>query len=148
MEQTHIVKSFDKDMGGIEDLLLEMGGLVETQLADATKVLLRRDLELGIVTRKKDKRINELEHEVHERAVRLLALRQPMADDLRTIIAFIKVSANLERIGDYAKNMAKRTTVLAQTAPIGGSENTLKRMSLMVQEMISEVLDAFILWMQ
>lgn len=140
----HIVKAFDKDISGVEGLLLEMGGLVETQLNDATTVLLRRDLELANEVRKKDRQINELEHEIHERAVRLLALRQPMADDLRTTVAFMKVSANLERIGDYAKNIAKRTRVLAETKPIGASENTLKRMSKMVQTMIHDALEAFV----
>jgi len=140
----HIVRAFDKDLGGIEGLLLEMGGMVEAQLSDATTVLLRRDTELGAVVRKKDKRINELEHEINERAVRLLALRQPMADDLRVIVGFMKVATNLERIGDYAKNIAKRTKVLAKTQSVGASENTLKRMSNMVQSMISDALDAFI----
>jgi len=140
----HIVKAFDKDIGGVEGLLLEMGGMVEAQLSDATTVLLKRDTELGAEVRKKDKRINELEHEIHERAVRLLALRQPMADDLRVIVGFMKVAANLERIGDYAKNIAKRTKVLAKTQAVGASENTLKRMSNLVQAMINDALDAFI----
>ena len=144
MAHTHIVHSFDDDLDKIEGLLLEMGGLVEAQINDAATALLRRDTELGARVRKVDKRINALELEINERAVRLLALRQPMAEDLRVIVAIMKVSGNLERIGDYAKNIAKRTKVLAQIPPVGSSANTIKRMTAMVQEMVGMVLDAFI----
>jgi phosphate transport system protein len=76
--------------------------------------------------------------------VRLLALRQPMAEDLRIIVAVMKVAANLERIGDYAKNIAKRSSVLIGAPPVGSSANTLKRMNKLVTDMINDVLDAFI----
>jgi len=144
MANTHIVHSFDDDLEQIEGLLLEMGGLVETQIADATEALLSRNMELGKKVRKVDKRINALELEINERSVRLLALRQPMAEDLRIIVAIMKVSANLERIGDYAKNIAKRNKVLAQAPPIGSSGNTIKRMTAIVQEMVRQALNAFI----
>jgi len=144
MESTHIVQAFDKDLEDIEALLLEMGGQVESLLADATKALVRSDRELGDMVRKNDGRVDILEQKINEKAVRLLALRQPMAEDLRIIVAIMKVSANLERMGDYAKNIAKRSSVLALTAPPGSATSTLKRMSDMVQSMISDVLDAFI----
>jgi len=144
MTNSHIVQSFDDDLRQIEGLLLEMGGLVEAQINDATDALLHRDMELGKKVRKVDKRINALEVEINERAVRLLALRQPMAEDLRIIVAIMKVSANLERIGDYAKNIAKRNKVLALTQPIGSSAKTIKRMTAIVQEMVSQALNAFI----
>ena len=144
MVNTHIVHAFDKDLKKIEGLLLEMGGLVESQIFNAMKALIERDIALGEEVRKKDKRIDALEHKISEKTVRLLALRQPMADDLRMIVAIMKVSASLERIGDYAKNIAKRLTVLVQVPPIGSSEKTLRRMSDMVQHMVSDVLDSFL----
>jgi phosphate transport system protein len=144
METQHIVKSFDSDLGQIESTLLEMGGLVETQIADSVTSLVQRDNELAEKVRAGDKRIDALEVKVDDLSIRLLALRQPMAEDLRSVICALKVSANLERIGDYAKNIAKRTSVLANWQPTGSSLNTIKRMSTMVQVMVHDVLDAYV----
>jgi len=144
MESTHIVHSFDRDLEKIKGLLLEMGGLVETQLTDATTALVNRDAKLGRQVKKSDKPINLLEQEINEKSVRLLALRQPMAADLRIIVAIMKAAANLERIGDYAKNIAKRTSVVIKCPPVGSAANTLNRMNNLVIEMINDVLEAFI----
>jgi len=144
MDKEHIVKSFDEDLQQIEGLLLEMGGLVEAQMSDAMMALMHRDTELAEKVRTGDRKIDALELEINEKAVRTLALRQPVADDLRSVVAILKVSASLERIGDYAKNMAKRTSVLAKVPPVGNSVNTIQRMSQMVQTMVSQVLDAFV----
>ena len=138
MDSQHIVKSFDSDLGQIESVLLEMGGLVETQIVDAVKSLVQRDMELGEKVRGADKKIDELEIKVDDLSIRLLALRQPMAEDLRSVICALKVSSNLERIGDYAKNIAKRSSVIA-TAPAADSAiNTIQRMSKLVQSMVHE----------
>lgn len=144
MEQTHIVQAFDRDIEKVKTLLLEMGGLVESQLKDSIKSLVTRDLKLGEKVRKADRRINALLQSIDEKAIRLLALRQPMAEDLRMVIAIMKVAANLERIGDYAKNIAKRSSVLVKCPPVGSSASTLQRMNNLVHSMIIEVLDAFI----
>ena len=144
MESSHIVASFDQELGQAETLFLEMGGLVETQIADAAEALVRRDLEQAEKVRSRDREVDALETRIDELAVRLLALRQPMADDLRMIVSTLKVSANLERIGDYAKNVAKRTTVLASSGPIGSSSDTIRRMSRLVREMLTSVLDAYV----
>ena len=144
MEPEHIVKSFDHDLGQIESLLLEMGGLVETQISEAVRALVDRDVELGEKIRANDKRVDELEMQIDELAIRLLALRQPVAGDLRAVICALKVSSNLERIGDYAKNIAKRTSVLAQSNHIGSYGTTIKRMSKLVQDMVRDVLDAYV----
>lgn len=144
MEHKHIVHSFDRDLEKIKGLLLEMGGRAEAQLNDAIIALVSRDAKLGSRVKKSDKSINLLEQKINEKAVRLLALRQPMADDLRIIVAVMKVASNLERIGDYAKNIAKRSSVLIGSPPVGSSANTLKRMNKLVTDMISDVLDAFI----
>jgi len=144
MENTHIVHAFDKDLEKVKDLLLEMGGLVEAQLSQAIKAVVSRDAVLGEKVRKTDRRINLLEHEINEKSVRLLALRQPMAEDLRIIVAVMKAASNLERIGDYAKNIAKRAAVLAKFPPVASATNTLARMNALVHQMIVDVLDAFI----
>ncbi len=144
MEETHIASAFDRDLEKIQGMLIEMGGLVEHALAEATESLVTRDLERAAAVRAGDKAIDALEQKITERCVRLLALRQPMAQDLRMIVAIMKVSGNLERIGDYAKNIAKRLEVLVQMDPVGSSAKTLRRMSALVQAMISDVLDAFI----
>ena len=144
MENLHIVHAFDRDLEKIKGLLLEMGGLVETQLNDAITALVDRDLKLGKQVKKSDQPINRLEQDINEKAVRLLALRQPMAGDLRIIVAVMKAAANLERIGDYAKNIAKRTSVVVTYPPVGSVASTLKRMNNLVTDMINDVLDAFI----
>ena len=144
MEKSHIVTAFDNDLGQIESLLLEMAGRVESQIAEATEALVKRDTELGEKVRSDDERVDRLETEIDELVVRLLTLRQPMADDLRNVITASKVAANLERIGDYAKNIAKRTTVLAQEQPIGPAVGTIKRMSSLTQGMLRDVVDALV----
>ena len=144
MESGHIVKSFDDDLGQIESLLLEMGGLVETQIAEAVRALVDRDVELGEKIRKNDKRVDDLDVQINDLTIRTLALRQPMAEDLRAVVTALKVAANLERIGDYAKNIAKRTSVLAQSPHIGSYSSTIKRMSKLVQDMVRDVLDAYV----
>ena len=144
MEREHIVKSFDKDLGQIESLLLEMGGIVETQISSAVKALVDRDIELGEQVRAQDKRVDDLEMQIDDLAIRLLALRQPVAEDLRAVVCALKVSANLERIGDYSKNIAKRTTVLASGGDINGSAAALRRMAREVERMLRDALDAYI----
>ena len=142
MSSEHIVTSFDDDLKKMENLIAEMGGLVETQIADAMTALLRQDRALGQRVRENDKQIDELESMVDASVVRILALRQPKAQDLRSVIAVLKVAAYLERIGDYAKNIAKRASVLGEFRTIGSSENILKSMTRITQEMLKDVLDA------
>lgn len=144
MNQKHIVKSFDEDLNNIETLIMEMGGFVEKQIIEAATALNRRDTESAAAIIKSDKRIDALESEIDQAVVRILAQRQPMAQDLRAVVVAPKIASNLERIGDYAKNMAKRTAVLARTQPVGASSTTIKRMCAMVQEMVSDVLDAYV----
>jgi len=144
METTHIVKSFDQELGQIESRLLEMGGLVENQIKEAIEGLISRDIRLCEKVRRDDRKVDALEVQTDELAVKLLALRQPMAADLRSVVCALRVSTNLERIGDYAKNIAKRAIILAEEGEIGSSENTIKRMGKMVREMVSDVLDSFI----
>src|SRR3989339_527241 len=143
MEHDHIVKSFDSDLSRLDAIIAEMGGLAERQLADAVEALVRRDIELAQKVIDGDKRIDELESTIDNLTIRVLALRQPMAEDLRVVIVALKMAANLERIGDYAKNVAKRTLILATMDPVGNATQSLQRMASQVQAMIKNVLDAY-----
>lgn len=144
MSNDHIVKSFDEDLNHIESLIIEMGGFVEKQIADAATALSRRDVELADSVIVADKRIDALEADIDVTVVRILAQRQPMAQDLRAVVVAPKIASNLERIGDYSKNIAKRTSVLAKTEPIGSSAATIKRICALVQDMVKDVLDAYV----
>lgn len=143
MEHDHIVTSFDEDLGRLDSIIAEMGGLAERQLTDAIDALNRRDVDLAQKVIETDKRIDDLEEEIDNFTIRVLALRQPMADDLRAVVVALKIAANLERIGDYAKNIAKRTLTLSSMDPVGTASSTIQRMARQVQSMIKNVLDAY-----
>ncbi|MEL6689760.1 MAG: phosphate signaling complex protein PhoU [Pseudomonadota bacterium] len=144
MQEQHIASAFDRDLEALQANIMKMGGLVEASILDAAKALVDRDIELAETVRDSDSAIDALEDIINEDAARVIAMRQPMSSDLRIILAVMKVSGALERIGDYAKNIAKRTTVLAETPPINGSDQSLKRMAREVETMLRDVLDAFI----
>ncbi len=144
MENTHIVKSFDRDLTQIENMILEMGGMVENQIMLSINALIVRDEDLAKTVRAADKPIDALESAIDENSIRILALRQPLASDLRHVVCAMKVASNLERIGDYCKNIAKRTVALSGHDSVGSSEKTLKRMGQLVQQMVRDVLDAYV----
>lgn len=148
MENEHIVTSFDADLKSLNHLIAQMGGIAESQLAQAVECLVVRDDRLAERVREKDKELDALENEVHMKAVTLLGMRQPAAgdpgtDDLRTVITAFQTASALERIGDYARNIAKRSTVLNQMPAMSGPVSAVVRMSKLVQGMISDVLDAW-----
>ena len=138
----HTVKSYDEELNQMTGTILRMGGMVEQQLAEAITALVKRDPELAARDIQDDKPVDRLEHEVDHLVMRLLALRQPMAVDLRLITASLKISSDLERIGDYAANVAKRAGALSQVEPMRPVV-VIPRMSLIVQGMIKDVLDAY-----
>ncbi|SDN33218.1 phosphate transport system protein [Lutimaribacter pacificus] len=140
----HIVSSFDRDLEAIQARILKMGGLVEEAILEAARSLEERDEELAEKVRKSDRAIDELEEMINEDAARVIALRAPTAVDLRVVLSVMKISGNLERIGDYAKNMAKRTGVLVQMPAINGAHSALRRMAREVQLMLKDALDAYI----
>jgi phosphate transport system protein len=144
IEDQHIASVFDRDLEAIQAQIMKMGGLVEASIRDSAKSLDDRDEELAEEVRKADKAIDALEEMINEEAARVLALRSPIARDLRLILSVIKISANLERIGDYAKNMAKRTSVLSQMAQVNDSTGALKRMAREVELMLKDALDAYV----
>ncbi|MYM53927.1 phosphate signaling complex protein PhoU [Thalassovita mangrovi] len=144
MTESHIVKSFDRDLEAVQAQIMKMGGLVEEAILKASQSLEERDEELAERVRNGDHAIDELETLINENTARLIALRAPAASDLRVILSVMKIAGNLERIGDYAKNMAKRTGVLVQMSPINGSHAALRRMAREVQLMLKDALDAYI----
>jgi len=143
MVAEHIIKSYDQELQRLDNTISEMGGMAETQLAAAIDAVAKRDSDLASEVIENDTKVDELEHEVESLVVRLLALRQPMARDLRQIVTALKTATDLERICDYAANVAKRSIVLNQTAPVK-PVYALPRMGALCQGMVKDVLDAYV----
>ncbi len=139
----HIVKSFDEELKHLNQVIAQMGGLAEAQLQMAIEALARRDTEAASDVVKQDARINQLEDQIGVMTVRMLALRQPMAQDLREVVAALKISSDIERIGDYAANVAKRVLALAQLPQVRPL-HAIPRMGKLAQELFKEVLDAYV----
>lgn len=138
----HTVKSFGEQLEALSALVAQMGGLAEAQFAAAVEAIARRDSVAAERAVAGDARIDEIQQEIEDRALKLLALRQPMAVDLRETLAAVKTAAELERIGDLAKNIAKRALVLNREPPIRLTQS-LARMGKAAQNQLKEVLDAF-----
>jgi phosphate transport system protein len=139
----HTVKSFDDDIAQLRAVITRMGGLCESQIANAVDALVNRNVEAAAVIVENDKRLDALEAEAEALAVRIIALRAPMADDLREIVAALKIAGVMERIGDYAKNIAKRASVVAQAQPIAPAI-IIPEMARAVVGIIRDTLDAFV----
>jgi len=139
----HIVKSFDSELKRLSQVIAEMGGLAEAQLQRAIEALAQRDAEAAAQVVQDDARIDALEHEIDNMTVRMLALRQPMAKDLREVVAALKISSDLERIGDYATNVAKRAIALSRS-PAVKPAHAIPRMGRLVQQLIKDILDAYV----
>ncbi len=144
MSDQHIASAFDRDLESVQAQIMKMGGMVEEAIRQGATSLETRDEELATKVRAGDKAIDALEDLINESAARVIALRAPTAIDLRLVLSVIKISANLERIGDYAKNMAKRTGVLAQMPPVNDSTGAIRRMARTVESMLKDALDAYI----
>ncbi|HEC70200.1 hypothetical protein LCGC14_0790070 [marine sediment metagenome] len=144
MQEQHIASAFDRDLESVQAQIMKMGGMVEDAIRLAAQSLETRDEELANQVRAGDKPIDALEELINERAARIIALRAPTAVDLRLILSVIKISASLERIGDYAKNMAKRNSVLAQLPPVADSAGAIRRMCKTVEIMLKDALDSYV----
>jgi phosphate transport system protein len=138
----HTVKAFDEDINRLRGLISEMGGRAELALTRAMTALNTGDLELAAEVIRDDKRIDALEAEVELLAVQTIALRAPMADDLREMIASLKIVSVVERIGDYAKNIAKRVALLNESRSIEAIP-LLMSMSELVTSLVRDSLDSF-----
>jgi phosphate transport system protein len=141
--QQHIVSSYEEDLNHLTAEVARMGGLAEAQVSDAIQAFSRRDVGLAQAVRLKDQRLDALESEIERTAIRLIALRKPMAGDLRRVMASMKIASNLERCGDLAKNIAKRSLVLAETDPAGPVTRSIERMGKVVAGRLKDVLDAY-----
>ena len=142
-QEPHIATAFDRDLEAIQALITRMAGLVEDAILNAARALETRDEELADAVRQSDKAIDALEEQINLEAARLIALRSPTAADLRTVLTAMKIASALERCGDYAKNLAKRSNVLAQMPAIAGASGSIRRMAKAVQLQLKNVLDAY-----
>ena len=138
----HTVRAYDDELAALKQLVAKMGGLAEEQLAHAIDAIAKRDTKLADMVISADDKIDALEHQVEEKAILTIAKRQPMAQDLRQIMVTIRIAADLERIGDLAKNTAKRTHAISEQLPrklVSG----LTRMGNLAQEQLKNILDAY-----
>lgn len=144
MQDQHIQSVYDRDLEAVQARIMKMGGLVEAAIMDAARSLETRDGELAARVREGDRAIDEMEELINQDTARLIALRAPAAVDLRIVLTVMKISTNLERIGDYAKNIAKRNSLLSQVPPVNDSASSLRRMAREVELMLKDALDAYI----
>ena len=138
----HIVRSFSEQLEALKNGVAQMGGLVETQFANAIEAIAKRDGKLAEGAIGIAERVDKLQHVVEAQALRVLALRQPMAVDLRATLAAIKIASELERIGDYGKNIGKRALILNSEPPIRLTQS-LARMGRQALSQLKAVLDAY-----
>lgn len=136
-------RHFHDELDVLQERLMEMAGIVERQIAYAAQAVMDRDPTVAERTMREDDRVDELEIEVDERVMELLALHQPMASDLRQIIATNKVANDLERVGDHAVNIAKAARRLTDTSPLPELRE-LSEMAQITREMLSDALAAFV----
>ncbi len=139
----HTIKAFDADLQDLARMIAEMGGLAERQIGDALDALSRYDAALAATIIATDARIDALQREIEEKAILTIARRQPLAVDLREIVGALRVSNDLERIGDLAKNIAKRVEVVAGELNLQKVMRGVEHMTEMVLAQIKDVLDAY-----
>jgi len=139
----HTLKAFDQDLDRLRALISQMGGLAEHAIGEAMRCLMQRDLDGADRIVQEDVKLDALEVETERQAVQLIALRAPMASDLRDVVAALKISGVVERIGDYAKNIAKRVPLLENVGSIEPL-SLLPEMARISTEMVHNVLDAFV----
>ena len=139
----HTLRAYDEELEGLTAELSRMGGLAEVEVSDSVRAIVRRDVALAQAVISHDVRLDEIEAEIERRAIRMIALRQPVADDLRRTVAALKISSNLERCGDLAKNIAKRALVIAASDPITPLTRSIERMGELGSARLKDVLDAF-----
>jgi phosphate transport system protein len=139
----HTVKAFDEDLGQLRALISQMGGLAENAIQESMRCLTHRDYDAALRVVADDKKIDVIEAEAEGRVVQLIALRAPMAGDLREAVAALKIAGIVERIGDYAKNIAKRVPQLEGAGQIE-AVSLLAEMGRIAAEMVHDVLDAYV----
>jgi len=139
----HIVRSYEDELNQLAAEVVRMGGLAEAQVNDSIQAFARRDVPLAQAMIGRDGKLDAMEAEIERAAIRMIALRQPMANDLRRTMAAMKIAMNLERCGDLAKNIGKRTLILAEAEPAGPVTRSIERMGKLVASRLKEVIDAY-----
>ncbi len=143
MNDQHTAKAFDIDLQDIARMVAEMGGLAEKQVADSVDALAKRDTTLAQRVTAADSAIDALQREIEEKSVLTIARRQPMAVDLRDIVGALRLANDIERIGDLAKNIAKRVIALNAEFPPPKLIRGVEHMTDLVLEQLKAVLDAY-----
>ena len=139
----HISEQYDVELEQLRNALMEMGGLVESQIEQACRALIAHDIELAEQTRALDRRVNQLEVEIDEQVVQIIALRQPTASDLRTLICIMKASTDLERIGDESDRIAKMALGMARLVRPEDQYKRIRSLGQKTRRMVTDALDAF-----
>ena len=139
----HTVKAYSEELNHLTAEVTRLGGLAEAQLSDSVEAVARRDLPIAHQVIDRDDKLDALQADIERKAIRLIALRQPVAQDLRHTVAAMKISMQLERCGDLAKNIAKRCLVLAGSEPLPPLTRSIERMGILVTSRLKEVVDAY-----
>ena len=139
----HTVKAYGDELNQITAEIARMGGLAEAQVADAIDSVARRDIALARAVVERDLKLDALHRDIEKKAIRLIALRQPVASDLRRTLGAMKIATDLERTGDLAKNIAKRALILAEAQPMQPLTRSIERMGRLVSTRLRDVLDAY-----
>lgn len=139
----HTVKAYGDELNQLTAEVARMGGLAEAQVADAVDSVARRDVALARAVVDRDARLDAMHRDIERKAIRLIALRQPVASDLRRTLAAMKLAVDLERTGDLAKNIAKRGLILAEGEPMQPLTRSIERMGKLVSMRLRDVLDAY-----
>jgi phosphate transport system protein len=139
----HTVKAYGDELNQLTAEVARMGGLAEAQVADAVDSVARRDIALARAVVERDGRLDAMHRDIERKAIRLIALRQPVASDLRRTLASMKLAVDLERTGDLAKNIAKRGLILAEGDPMPPLTRSIERMGKLVSMRLRDVLDAY-----
>jgi phosphate transport system protein len=139
----HTVKAYGDELNQITAEVARMGGLAEAQVADAVDSVARRDIAMARAVVERDVRLDAMHRDIEKKAIRMIALRQPVASDLRKALAAMKLAVDLERTGDLAKNIAKRALAVAETEPMQPLTRSIERMGKLVSTRLRDVLDAY-----
>lgn len=143
MVNDHIVKAFGDELSQLAAEVARMGGLAEAQVVDAVECIARRDVALAQQVIGRDEKLDALQRDIERKAIRLIALRQPVANDLRRAVGALKLAHSLERTGDLARNIAKRALIVAESEPLSPLTRSIERMGRLVVARMKEVLDAY-----
>ena len=139
----HTLKFFGEELQQLKAEVARMGGLVEAQVADCIQAVANRDVALAQAVVTRDEKLDAMQVEIEKKAIRMIALRQPVAQDLRRTVAAMKLAWNLERTGDQAKSIAKRALVIAEAEPITPVTRSVERMGKLVVTRLKQALDAY-----